>query len=317
MVSETIPILHLPHPRPHDSSATRVHAESLNTLASMFGRDMQVHRHDRHYQLHYIDRGRVQLRLGESDYIERGPLLFITPPPTPHRFITEPSAQGVVLTVHQSVVQELLNELNKGEYLIYPGCICLKQITPQLCYYKEQTLLGLHNIKQVSHQDHSEFYATTLLYWAKLIFTNLLVLMEEVPTVQPSHHSYLHVFRQYLNLIEEHYKAQPSLKFFAQRLNVTEARLNTICRAIANSSAKQLVYERIIQEAKYLLGYTSLYIKEVAFGLGYPDPAYFSRFFSRQAGITPLQYRRLAQQQAALAPVSAQPHEKETKQGCK
>lgn len=305
MANTSIPILHLPHPRPHDSSARLVHAESLNTLASMFGRDMQVHRHDRHYQLHYIDRGQVQLRLGENDYIERGPLIFLTPPPTPHRFITEPTAQGVVLTVHQSVIQELLVELNQGEYLFHPSCICLNDISAQLQHYKKQTLVGLHHIKQVNHQDYSEFYATTLLYWAKLIFINLLVLTEETPNVQPSHHSYLHVFRQYLNLIEEHYKSQPNLEFFAQRLNVTEARLNTICRTIANSSAKQLVYERILQEAKYLLGYTSLYIKEIAFSLGYPDPAYFSRFFSRQLGLTPIQYRRLALQQARSIPSSA------------
>src|SRR5690625_122164 len=293
MRNKDIPILYMPTQRPEDESATLVHVESLNALASLFGRDMQVHRHDRHYQLHYVDRGKVQLRLGDSDFTEMGPLFFITPPPIPHRFVTEAAAQGVVLTVHQSIIQDLLLELNKGDYLFNPGCISLHDITPDLAHHKRQILLGLKGIHEASHQNHTQFYAATLLLWAKLIFSNLLVLMEEVPTVQPSHHSYMHVFRQYLNLIENHYKEQPNLGFYADKLNVTEAKLNTICRAISNNSAKQLTFDRIIQEAKYLLSYTSLYIKEVAFELGYPDPAYFSRFFTRQVGMAPQLYRQL------------------------
>src|SRR5690625_7064259 len=116
MRNKDIPILYMPQQRPEDENATLVHAESLNALASLFGRDMQVHRHDRHYQLHYVDRGRVQLRLGDSDFTEMGPLFFITPPPIPHRFVSEAAAQWAVRTVCQSIIHDPWLERTRRDY---------------------------------------------------------------------------------------------------------------------------------------------------------------------------------------------------------
>lgn len=290
-----IPILHLPAKSPDESDSSLIHCESLNELASFFGRDMQVHRHDRHYQLHYISNGKVHLSLGENDYHEEGPLFFITPPPTPHRFVTEPTAQGIVLTVHQSIVQALLQELRKDEQVFTPECIVFKSVAPALAAYKEQLLLALKGLSLSTKQPNSTYYQATAQQWVKVVFLNILALIEHVPAVRPSHHSYLSLFRQYLNLIEAHYKTHPTIGFYAQKLNITEAKLNTICKAIANNSAKQLTYDRVTQESKYLLGYTDLYIKEVAFEIGFADPAYFSRFFNSQVGITPSHYRQTLQ----------------------
>lgn len=295
MKKSAIPILHLPARSQDENGSALIHCESLNDLASFFGRDMQVHRHDRHYQLHYIDSGKVHLSLGDSDYNEEGPLLFITPPPTPHRFVTEATAQGVVLTVHQSVVQDLLLEIRKDEQLFSPSCITFKQIAPELAPYKEQLLFALQGIKLAAQQPYSTYYSVAMHQWARLVFLNMLALVEQAPTVRPSHHSYLSTFRQYLNLIENHYKNRPNVDFYAQQLNVTDAKLNTICKTISNNSAKQLTYDRTIQESKYLLSYTGLYIKEVAFEVGFHEPAYFSRFFQNQVGLTPSEYRQTLQ----------------------
>jgi len=49
--------------------------------------------------------------------------------------------------------------------------------------------------------------------------------------------------------------------------------------------------DRIIQEARRLLTFTSMSITEIGYALGFKDPAYFSRFFRRNTGLTANQYR--------------------------
>lgn len=286
-----IPILNLPGTSSRSYENSLIHCESLNTLASFFGRSMQAHRHDRHYQLHYIKSGKVHLSLGEDEYNDEGPLIFLTPPPIPHSFITEPTAHGVVVTVHQSVIQDLLQALSKDELHLESICITLSQVSATLNHHKEQLLLGLKGINLATENNQAEHYSSTIMYWTKLIFINLIPLLEKIPAIRPSHHSYSQIFRTYLELIEENFKKHLPIDFYANQLNITEAKLNTICRIVSNSSSKQLIYDRIIQESKYLLNYTGMYVKEIAFELGFQDPAYFTRFFTNYIGLTPTKYR--------------------------
>ena len=57
--------------------------------------------------------------------------------------------------------------------------------------------------------------------------------------------------------------------------------------------ALDLLHERLILEARRMLAYTPATIAEVAAELGFDDPAYFSRFFSRSVGASPSGYRAL------------------------
>ncbi len=271
----------------------QIHYESLDNLASFFGRAMHVHRHDRYYQLHYIHSGKVHLMLGEAEYNEQAPLLFLTPPPTPHGFVTEPQATGQVLTVHQSVVQALMHSLDKSGPNIdaQPFCLTLRDL-PEVAKRHEAQLIKAFNGLDQEVQNHDALgQSAAINHWAQLVLVNLFRLIAGSTQMRPSHHSQSAIFRRFLELIEEYYKEHLAITDYAQLLNVTDGRLNHICRTIANASSKQLIFERLVQEAKYLLSYTSLSIKEIAFDLGFQDPAYFTRFFLKYTAQTPKAYR--------------------------
>jgi AraC family transcriptional activator of pobA len=53
----------------------------------------------------------------------------------------------------------------------------------------------------------------------------------------------------------------------------------------------QLIQERLLIEAQRQLRYTSMTVAEVAYYLGFDDPAYFSRFFARGAGRSPRAFK--------------------------
>ena len=91
--------------------------------------------------------------------------------------------------------------------------------------------------------------------------------------------------------IEASYLSQRSTAFYAKRVGLTAKRINEITRNALGKTVAQLLNDRIVLQAKRDLHFTSRSIKEIAHGLGYEDPAYFSRFFKRHAGMTPREFR--------------------------
>lgn len=93
------------------------------------------------------------------------------------------------------------------------------------------------------------------------------------------------------SLIEEHYQEHRSVTFYANALNITPKHLNSLCRQYLQTTVTDMQHKRLLVEAKRLLLFSSLSVKEIAFQLGFEDAAYFVRFFKREAGQTPTQLR--------------------------
>ena len=79
---------------------------------------------------------------------------------------------------------------------------------------------------------------------------------------------------------------------YARELNITPVHLNRICQATVGKSALRAVHEFLFLEAEKYLKYTKYSVSEIAYRLNFEDAAYFSRFFSKYAGVSPKQYRR-------------------------
>jgi len=82
-----------------------------------------------------------------------------------------------------------------------------------------------------------------------------------------------------------------SVRHYALELGVTPARLNAACRKVAGCSTLHLLHAALLAESKRALLYTAMPVSEIAYSLGFDDPAYFSRFFSQRTNRTPSQFR--------------------------
>ena len=85
-----------------------VHYQSFARMAEFFGRDMQAHRHDQYFQMHFLDTGQIELQLDDHRYSVQAPLFVLTPPSVPHAFITESDSDGHVLTVREDLAGHLI-----------------------------------------------------------------------------------------------------------------------------------------------------------------------------------------------------------------
>lgn len=279
-------------------SDSEVHYDKLGNLAGFFGRNMPVHRHDRFFQVHYVKSGAVRVYLDDQQYLESGPMFFLTPPTIPHSFVTEADSDGHVLTVRQQLVWQLIESdpgLAPGPQLA-AACVALDRLAPE--YQGEARRLAfLFEELRVEMNNTAAGHSAALLSLTRLIMLSLLRLCANSLEATPARHEDLQIFHRFNALIEAHYLEHWALARYAQAAGVTEARLNDVCRRIADLPSKRLVLERVMQEAKRLLLFTRGSANEICYQLGFKDPAYFSRFFQRYTQMTPGEYR---QRQAGL-----------------
>lgn len=99
------------------------------------------------------------------------------------------------------------------------------------------------------------------------------------------------IIQKFDKLLEEHYKVLKTVKGYADFLCISPNYLNILCQKNFNMSAKKIINQRIILEAKRLLQGSTMTIKEIAFDLGFVEVAHFSTFMKSKTGISPKQYR--------------------------
>lgn len=102
------------------------------------------------------------------------------------------------------------------------------------------------------------------------------------------------LFARFEALLESHYLAQWSVADYAAALSVTPTHLTRATRAAAGRTASRLIMDRVVREARRHLVYTNLPVATVAFALGFGDPAYFTRLFTKATGISPRTFRQRA-----------------------
>jgi AraC-like DNA-binding protein len=102
----------------------------------------------------------------------------------------------------------------------------------------------------------------------------------------------LEFLRKFSQLVELHFKKLHTVADYANLLFVTPKNLNKKVTQFGKQSPNEIIKTRIILEAKRLLAHTALTIKEIGYSLGYEDDAYFIRLFTKQTGISPLQFRK-------------------------
>ena len=99
------------------------------------------------------------------------------------------------------------------------------------------------------------------------------------------------VVERYVDQIQRSFSRRHRVADYAASLRISPGHLNALCQQTLSTSASVLIRERIALEARRLLLYSDLSSTQIADRLGFDDPAYFTRFFRREVGVTPSRFR--------------------------
>jgi AraC-like DNA-binding protein len=100
------------------------------------------------------------------------------------------------------------------------------------------------------------------------------------------------LLRSFQKLIEKNFTTIKLPKQYAELLYITPNHLNALCNDVLGISAGEVIRNRIALEAKRLLINNDLTILEIANQLNFADNSYFTKFFKKQTGLTPEEFRK-------------------------
>ena len=116
--------------------------------------------------------------------------------------------------------------------------------------------------------------------------------MEKHPEMDnPVHNRAEEYFKQFTELLGEHYKHERSVGFYARQLCITPKYLTTLIKRISGKSVSEWIDNYVILEAKTLLKYSNMSVQEIAYYLNFPNQSFFGSYFKRNAGMSPSQYK--------------------------
>ncbi|WP_160139639.1 helix-turn-helix domain-containing protein [Chryseobacterium sp. c4a] len=100
-------------------------------------------------------------------------------------------------------------------------------------------------------------------------------------------------YRQFSLLVENHYKEKHTVADYADIMGIAPKTLTHRLKKMNMSQPNEIIKDRIMLEAKRLLIHTAMSAKQIAYHLGYEDPAYFNRLFSLKVGDSTSNFRKM------------------------
>jgi AraC family transcriptional regulator, transcriptional activator of pobA len=99
------------------------------------------------------------------------------------------------------------------------------------------------------------------------------------------------IIRTYNLMVEQHYKTQHTVTFYAAQLNKSSKTLANLFSKYGLPRPLEVIQGRVMLEARRLLRYTDKSVKEVAYEVGYEDLQAFSRAFRTHEKISPSEFK--------------------------
>lgn len=96
---------------------------------------------------------------------------------------------------------------------------------------------------------------------------------------------------QFMNLLRDHVREHRNVNYYAGVLNVTPKYLSQAVKDVTGKTSGEIIDEMVVAEAKALLDNPSIPVGHVADELNFSDQFFFSKFFKRQTGMSPVSYR--------------------------
>ncbi|GFE82282.1 AraC family transcriptional regulator [Steroidobacter agaridevorans] len=278
----------------HDVDERFLHVESIAERSRLHDWKIRPHAHqDLHHFLLVTRGGGVFYAEGELNPFNHNALISV-PLACVHGFDFKPGTDGWILTASGALIERIAHEnaelrpvLTEANAMPLPADVTAGMVT---------------NFESLMMEFRSNLPGRRTAAEALLIGILVAALrrkLQLLPNRQSKTGADSLLASKYRGLIEEHFRTTLKVADYAKRLCVSSERLRQACVRSTASSPLALLNARRLLEAKRSLLYTGMSVGLIAEACGFPDPAYFSRFFTQRTGVSPMAYR--TKQQRAYA----------------
>jgi AraC family transcriptional activator of pobA len=286
------------------SSSPLLHIEKIQARSSLYEWEIQAHVHQGLHQVLWLNSGPGEMILDESRSACTGPAAAVIPPNVAHAFRFSPQTDGHVLSLSAAALAEgdaagfgqALQTLFAQPLILRPEAAEAQHLAMLLaCLQAESDAADRDSIRQAPGAHFAN--ASPACWWlARCVVWRLAACArlaqqatQPEPAGSPSQRA---LYTRWVLLLEEHYREHWPVSRYAQRLGLSEERLNRLVKSQTQLTAQAVLHARLTREACRRLVHVAAPVSQLAFALGFEDPAYFCRFFKRQTGYSPRQYRQ-------------------------
>jgi AraC family transcriptional regulator, transcriptional activator of pobA len=286
-----LPLFHLYGDPPDDQAFDFIHVETIASRSSVHDWTIRAHRHRNLFQILLIERGGGEMTYEAASLPFEAPAAILVAPTTAHGFrFRANETDGFVVSFTEDVADALGER--SGAALARLKALAAAPVVPltderavgklsALCTdLNEEHFLAREGFRLAMRGLLALIAITVARLAASRARTGSVTLAPADATVETLR-----------KLVEENFRKERHLDFYAEKLAMTADRLNDHVKRATGVTAGHLIRQRVLTEAKRALVFTNQPIHEIAYDLAFSDPSHFARFFRKQTGTTPHEFR--------------------------
>ena len=287
----SLPLFHLYGDPPDEQAFDFIHIETISSRSSIHDWTIRAHRHANLFQILLIERGGGEMTFEAATSVFTAPAAILLPATVAHGFRFQPTVtEGWVVSFTEDVTHALGER--SGEAMARLKALATQPVVPvadiaevkrlsTLCAdLYEERFLAREGFRLAMHGYLALIAIEVARLAASRARSGTVTLRPADPTVE-----------KLRRLVEENFRRERLLGFYAEKLSMTPDRLNDHVKRATGVTAGHLVRQRVLTEAKRQLVFTNQPIHEIAYDLAFSDPSHFARFFRQQTGTTPQAFR--------------------------
>lgn len=279
--------------RPHNDDVEKIF--TIRKIGDFDEREIEhndmPHLHD-YYTIFWVESGEA---IHATDFVEYSLLadtILFVPPGLKHRMHIDESVAGIYMLFNEEFIQyNQKNYVPLKEYRLFnnPEFKSLIKLDSNN-RDKFRNIAGLL-YNEAHHPDgYSQDIVLNLLHLFLLESRRIFDQQNQVPKEDQETTPDTTIIR-FKQLIEDNFVREKNVSAYAELLDINPSCLNELTKRITGITAGELIRNRVIDETKKLLYSSNLSGKEIAYELGFDDPAYFSRFFKKYTSLTLKEFR--------------------------
>ena len=169
-------------------------------------------------------------------------------------------------------------------------------LSPVVSIPENSDFLTYFNLLNKEYHNERPFNKKSIL---DSLFVILISKLEEIKQQQSTRKiddSKIKLFKRFTSLVESNFSQSRSAQHYASELAISYKHLNAICREVIHKTAKNVIDDFIILQAKRNLINSEIKSSELAYQLGFEDPTNFTKYFKNRVDLTPKQFKNRYQE---------------------
>ncbi|MDD2303075.1 MAG: AraC family transcriptional regulator [Prolixibacteraceae bacterium] len=248
------------------------------------------HRHD-FFEVLYLLKGSGFHVIDTNKYEIKPPCVFFMSPGQAHKLELSNDIEGFIFIFTADFY--LLNRSNQNTLIEFPFFYTIHQDNPPLLLENESDIRFLESLFRqgiAEIRDAEESNTEMLRSILDLILTTCAARYQVTENLLNKGKGQILV-KRFFHLVEENHQKNLSMSDYSGMIGVTPNHLTQTVKLLTGKTSSQIIKAKQLLEIKRLLVHTNLSVSEIANQLNFEDQSYFTKFFKRETGFTPIQFR--------------------------